>query len=184
MFRNNLELIVGPVCSGKSGELLRRAERYRIAGYKVLLVKPSIDTRSIKIKSRNGIEAQCISVSESEQISPKMLEGVNIIAFDEAQFFADIYDVTKKLLERKYKVLISALDADFNGHPFGSIPLLINLSDSITKLTAICMKCRCEFAIFSQKLRQGGDQIEIGDLDLYEPRCFNCFVPGGIDLCK
>jgi len=181
MFRNNLELILGPVCSGKSGELLRRVDRYRIAGYKVLLIKPNIDTRSITVKSRIGTESKCISIEEGKQLNSEILKGIDIVAFDEAQFLLDIYDVTKQLLENKYKVLISALDADFNGLPFGNVPRLINISDSITKLTAICMKCKCEFAIFSQKLRRGGNQIEIGDLELYEPRCFNCFIPGGSD---
>ena len=180
MHRNNLELILGPVCSGKSAELLRRVDRYQIAGYNILLVKPQIDTRSINIKSRNGQESKCVSVEEGKQIKEDLLTGINIVAFDEAQFFADIYEITKDLLERKIKVLISALDADFNGLPFGNIPRLITLSDSISKLTAICMKCKCEFAIYSQKLRSGGAQIEIGDLELYEPRCLNCFVPGGI----
>jgi len=182
LHRNNLELIVGPVCSGKSAELLRRVDRYKIAGYEVLLVKPQIDTRSINIKSRNGLESKCISVKEGNQVEENLLVGIDIVAFDEAQFFADIYEVSKELLKKKYKVLISALDADFNGMPFGNIPRLINLSDSITKLTAICMKCKCEFAIFSQKLKSGGEQIEVGDLELYEPRCINCFVPGGIDV--
>ena len=60
------------------------------------------------------------------------------------------------------------------------ITKLVNLSDSVQKLTAVCMNCKCDYAIYSQKLKKGGNIIEIGDLGLYEPRCLNCFVPGGI----
>lgn len=184
---NNLELIIGPVCCGKSEELLRRVSRYEIAGYSVLLVKPKIDTRSSTVKSRNGSERSCIELSEPDDIYESMNNFVNdnnrcvdIVAFDEGQFYTDLYEVVKDLLKRKYKVIISALDSDFKGEPFGDITKLVTLSDSVEKLTAICMKCRSDNAIFSQKLKRGGDQIEVGDLELYHPRCINCFVPGGI----
>lgn len=188
MFRNNLELIIGPMFSGKSAELIRRIDRYNIAGYRVLLVKPRIDTRSEHVKSRNGIKLECISLEDISKVydvnislSIKENKKIDIVAFDEAQFFKDSYIVVKDLLQKGFKVIVSALDTDFNGNPFGDITKLVTLSDSITKLTAICMKCRNDFAIFSQKLKKGGNQIEVGDIQLYEPRCLNCFVPGGIE---
>jgi len=185
--RNNLELITGPVCCGKSEELLRKITRYDIAGYNILLVKPVVDTRSNTVKSRNGSERECIEISspddifhEINQYVKKNNKSIDIIAFDEGQFYKDLYRVVKELLLKKYKVLVSALDSDFNGEPFGDITKMVTLSDSVEKLTAVCMKCKCDHAIFSQKLKIGGDQIEVGDLELYQPRCINCFVPGGI----
>lgn len=185
--RNNLELIAGPVCCGKSEELLRRITRYEIAGFNILLVKPQIDTRSSTVKSRNGSERACIEISCPEDIYEKINNYVNknsraidIIAFDEGQFYKDLYRVVKDLLLKKYKVIVSALDSDFNGEPFGDVTKLVTLSDSVEKLTAVCMRCKSDNAIFSQKLKKGGDQIEVGDLELYQPRCINCFVPGGI----
>ena len=68
MLQNNLELIVGPVCSGKSAELIRRVDRYTIAGYQVLLVKPSIDIRSAHIKSRNGTQLKCVILEDASRI--------------------------------------------------------------------------------------------------------------------
>lgn len=185
--RNNLELITGPVCCGKSEELLRKVTRYDIAGYNILLVKPVVDTRSKKVKSRNGSERECIEISSPDDIyeiiehhNKNNIKCVDIIAFDEGQFYKDLYRVVKDLLLKKFKVIVSALDSDFNGEPFGDITKLVTLSDSVEKLTAVCMKCKCDHAIFSQKLKIGGDQIEVGDLELYQPRCINCFVPGGI----
>jgi len=185
--RNNLELITGPVCCGKSEELLRKVTRYDIAGYNVLLVKPEVDTRSSTVRSRNGSEKDCIEIASPDDIfeeinkhEKKTNKNVDIVAFDEGQFYKDLYRVVKELLLNKYKVLVSALDSDFNGEPFGDITKMVTLSDSVEKLTAVCMKCKCDHAIFSQKLRVGGNQIEVGDLELYQPRCINCFVPGGI----
>ena len=185
--RNNLELITGPVCCGKSEELLRRVTRYEIAGYNVLLVKPKVDTRSDTVKSRNGSERNCIEIDNPEGIYEEINTYVeknnrclDIIAFDEGQFYKDLYRVAKDLLLKKFKVIVSALDSDFNGKPFGDITKLVTLSDSVEKLTAVCMVCKCDHAIFSQKLKKGGNQIEVGDLELYQPRCINCFVPGGI----
>jgi len=66
--RNNLELIAGPVCCGKSEELLRRITRYDIAGYNVLLVKPLVDTRSKTVRSRNGSEKECIEIASPDDI--------------------------------------------------------------------------------------------------------------------
>jgi len=185
--RNNLELIAGPVCCGKSEELLRKVTRYEIAGYNILLVKPQVDTRTATIKSRSGSERECVEITspdaiyeEINQYIKKYNRSVDIIAFDEGQFYKDLYRVVKDLLLKKFKVLVSALDSDFNGEPFGDITKMMTLSDSVEKLTAVCMKCKCDHAIFSQKLKKGGSQIEVGDLELYQPRCINCFVPGGI----
>ena len=189
MVRNNLELILGPVCSGKSAELLRRIDRYQIAGHNVLIVKPSIDVRSANIKSRNGTSAKCYNLPKAVDVFDVLVEDAlenntetSIVAFDEAQFFPDIYTTVKDLLHKDFKVLASGLDTDFRGEPFGDMIKLVTLADSITKLTAICMECKCEFAIYSQKLRKGGNQIEVGDLELYQPRCNNCFVAGGLEI--
>lgn len=186
MLDNNLELIIGPMCCGKSAELIKRVDRYSIAGYQVLLMKPNKDTRTSFIESRNGAKIDCWSVENAAEVYDLVIEQadnnkkVDIIAFDEGQFFNDLYHITKDLLQKEFKVIVAALDSDFKGEPFGDVTKLVTLSDSVDKMTAICMKCKKDNAIFSQKLKKGGDQIEIGNLELYQPRCINCFIPGGI----
>ena len=179
--QNRLDLIIGPVCSGKSAELIRRVERFRIADYKVLVIKPEIDTRAVSVKSRTGTEVSCVSLNDlTEVLSYANL--YDVIAIDEAQFFKDLYSVVKFLLkDMKKRVLVSGLDADFNGQIFGEVSQLVSLASSVDRLTAICMVCKNDDAIFSQKLKKGGDQIEIGDLEIYQPRCINCFIPGGLE---
>lgn len=192
MLKNNLELILGPVCSGKSAELIRRIDRYSIAGYNLLVVKPKLDTRSKLIQSRNGSKISCVELTSINDIFDELiklgnnsnpslkLSHIDIIAFDEAQFFKDTYSVIKELINLGYKVLVSALDTDFYGEPFGDVIKLVTLSDDVKKMTSVCMSCKSDNAIFSQKLKVGGSQIEVGDLELYHPRCINCFVPGGV----
>lgn len=184
---NNLELMIGPVCSGKSAELIRRVDRYTIAGYNVLIAKPKIDTRSHLVESRNGNKLICHSFESANDVYDTIVDlslndnkSVDIVAFDEAQFFTGLYPVVHDLLKQEYKVIVSALDSDFNGNPFGDISKLVTLSDTLVRCTGVCMKCYSDNAIFSQKLREGGSQIEIGNLELYQPRCINCFVPGGL----
>lgn len=192
MLKNNLELIIGPVCSGKSAELIRRIDRYSIAGFNLLVVKPKLDTRSKTIQSRNGSKVNCIELSNINDIFDELISlsnktdnstksnYIDIIAFDEAQFFKNTYSVIKELINLGYKVLASALDTDFYGEPFGDIIKLVTLSDDVKKVTSVCMSCKSDNAIFSQKLKIGGSQIEVGDLELYHPRCINCFIPGGV----
>lgn len=184
---NNLELIIGPVCSGKSSELIRRIDRYAIAGYSVLVLKPKVDTRSSKVEARNGRKIACVSISNVSEIYDAIVDfsldndtSVDIIALDEAQFFSDSFTVIKDLLHKGFKVIVSALDSDYNGESFGDITKLVILSDSVLKMTGICMSCLSDNAIYSQKLRKGGNQIEIGNLELYHPRCISCFIPGGM----
>jgi len=184
---NNLELIIGPVCSGKSAELIRRVDRYTIAGYNVLIAKPKVDTRSIHVESRNGNRLSCYALDSAEEVRDSIVDlalnenqNIDIVAFDEAQFFPGLYKVVLSLLKQEYKVIISALDSDFNGKPFGDVTKLVTLSDNLSRVTAVCMKCKSDNAIFSQKLKIGGSQIEIGNLELYHPRCLNCFIPGGV----
>lgn len=189
MFKNNLELIIGPVCSGKSAELIRKINRYQIAGFNVVMIKPKIDKRSNNIKSRNGSEISCYEIEWPDEIYKVITEHesnnenineVKIIALDEAQFYSNLYPIIKDLILKGYKVVVSALDSDFKGEPFGDIIKLIILSDTVVKLTSVCMECKNDNAIFSQKLKLGGKQIEVGDLELYHPRCINCFIPGGL----
>lgn len=181
----NLEVIFGCVASGKSEEFIRRIKRHEIAGHSVIVFKPDIDTRTENIKSRNGIEINCEPIhSNVDKLLTERrfnFDGYDVIAFEEAQFFKNLYSfIDFLLLRHKHKIIVSGLLTDFNNNFFGDIYKLIKLSTNITHLKAICMKCKNENAIFSQKLTKGGPQIEVGDLEKYEPRCYKCFIPGGI----
>jgi thymidine kinase len=171
--------------SGKSEELIRRAKRVAIARKKVAIVKPAIDTRyghrRVSSHDGNSLEAHPIDQGRPEDIITLVAEAdVDVVAIDEAQFFGpEVIPVVQKLVGAGRRVIVAGLDMDFAGRPFGSMPALMALSDEVTKLKAICVKCG-EPACFNQRLINGRPAaiddpiIVIGGKESYEARCRRC----------
>lgn len=180
-----IEVIIGSMYSGKTGEFLRRIERAEYAKQKVLVFKPKIDNRYSQdhVVSHNGLKHEAIVTSIPNVILNHSLnEDIkpDIVAIDEAQFFTiDLYDKLDTLSRNGIKVIVNGLDNDFKGTPFPTmVPLLFNC-DSLTKLTAIC-SCGDE-AIYNQRVVNGlpvtsGNVIQVGGTESYEARCRNCFI--------
>lgn len=187
---SRLEVITGPMFSGKTEELLRRISREEIAGRKVIIFKPRIDTRysESKVKSHNGAEKYCFVVDDSYKIHELLtnsFEDVDVVGIDEAQFFDSVLvDVVVTASYNNKKVIISGLDKDFSLENFGSIPRLMVLADRVDKLTAVCNKCGSDDASFTQRLVGGkpanfdGPTILVGGTESYEARCRDCFEEG------
>jgi thymidine kinase len=185
-----LEVITGPMFAGKTEELLRRVERARIARKNAVLFKPKLDTRyaSDRVVTHNGQSLPCyilptsISPSTFPQCVPQgLLENVDVVAFDEAQFFGQEFPALCETLVRMGKrVIVAGLDLDFRGEPFGPMPALLALADEVLKLTAVCTICGNP-ATRSQRLINGkpateGPLVLVGGLESYEPRCREHFV--------
>ena len=177
--RGWIEVICGSMFSGKTEELIRRLKRAKIANLKTEIFKPAIDVRydEIKIVSHDENAIQSTPVDNSQQIL--LLAGdVDVVGIDEAQFFDEgITDVCEQLALQGIRVIVAGLDMDFTGKPFGQIPALLAIADYITKLHAICVKCG-NIANISYRKSADKDQILIGELDAYEPRCRNCYHLG------
>lgn len=178
------EIITGPMSCGKTEELLRRIRRAIIAKKKVKVISPAIDTREHGdyIKSRNGMFLEAVKVKNSLQILSEVKEEDQIVAIDELQFFdEDIVKVITELMNKGKKVIGSGLDLDFKGEPFGQIPQLLAIATRVDKLTAVCMKCGCDFATRTQRLIDGmpadknSPTIMIGGDETYEARCVKCY---------
>lgn len=177
-----IELIVGPMFSGKSEELIRRIKRSIIANQKVIVFKPSIDNRyeKDKIVSHNGIKIEALIVNDPWEIYQKS-QNFDVIGIDEAQFFDNqLIEVVEKLADNGKRVIIAGLDQDFRGEPFSIIPHLMAIADSVDKLHAICVICGA-VATKSQRLINGkpapynSPTIVIGANEIYQPRCRKCF---------
>ncbi|MDD3150233.1 MAG: thymidine kinase [Candidatus Gastranaerophilales bacterium] len=177
-------MITGPMSCGKTEELLRRLKRAAIAGKKIKVFSPSLDTRILGnvIKSRNGTCQDAIKVNNSYEILSHIKDTDQIIAIDELQFFdKNIVLVIKKLIKNNKKVIGTGLDLDFKEEPFGSMPELLVYADKVDKLTAICMKCGSEYGVRTQRLIDGepadksSPLIMIGGDETYEARCLNCY---------
>ena len=157
-----LEMIVGPMFSGKSEELIRRVRRAMIAEQQVQLFYPAQDSRVQRghIVSRNGLN---INADQAEHIAEcrKHLHALprlpDVVGFDEAQFFdGDLVALVDELLAQEVRVIVAALDLDFAGRPFGlAIPHLLAIADRVDKLTAVCTVCGSEAAVRTQRLVDG-----------------------------
>jgi thymidine kinase len=171
-----IEVITGPMFSGKTEELIRRLKRAQLANQKIEIYKPIIDTRfsNSDVVSHNALSISAIAVKSSQEI---LLSNSNttVIGIDEAQFFdAGIIEVCNTLANNGKRIIIAGLDMDFKGQPFGSIPQLASIAEYVTKLNAICMQCG-DLAHFSHRKSKTTDLIELGEQTNYEPLCRMCF---------
>lgn len=193
-----IEVITGPMFSGKSEELIRQLKRATYAKQKILAIKPGIDTRNetpdivtrVMKAAENLFEPSdkfpASPIHAQEELKNLMSdEQPDILAADEAQFFEEwFYEFIENLkLNRKdlcLKIVIAGLDMDAWGEPFGPMPKLLAIADIVRKETAVCFKCKNPnaTATMTQKLsHSNGSHIEIGDAELYEARCLNCWTP-------
>ena len=178
------EIITGPMSCGKTEELLKRIRRCEIAGKKIKVFSPAIDTREQGnyIKSRNGLTADAIKVERAAQILKFVKSDDEVVAIDELQFFdSGIVKVITILMNQGKKVIGSGLELDFKAEPFGSMPELMCIATKADKLHAVCMKCGCEHATRTQRLIDGkpadknSPLIMIGGDESYEARCIKCY---------
>jgi thymidine kinase len=171
-----IEVVCGSMFSGKTEELIRRMRRAQIANLKVEIFKPTIDTRYDveDVVSHNDTRIRSTPVENSQHIL-LMCEGVDVIGIDEAQFFdIEMPNVAETLALKGIRVIVAGLDMDFNKNPFGPMPAILAKADYITKLHAICVQCG-DIANYSYRKTASDEQVLLGELDIYEPRCRTCF---------
>lgn len=180
-----LEVICGPMFSGKTEELLRRLRREEVAGNSVILFKPQIDTRydPESVVTHSGATMMSRNIVWTSDLEERV-EGFDVVGIDEAQFLDDQLPFYINNLLKNRKFIISGLDKDFTTADFGSIPRLMVLADKVDKLTAVCNKCGADDASFTQRLVNGepakfdGPTILVGGTEQYEARCRECFEEG------
>lgn len=174
-----IEVIVGPMFSGKSEELIRRLRRAEIARKRVQIFKPVIDDRYSKngIVSHSGLEIQSDTVADADEIVRKVNLLTEVVGIDEGQFLGPgLVTVCQKLAEAGKRVIVSGLDMDYLGRPFEPMPTLLTVSEEITKLLAICIRCGNP-AVHTQRLVHSDELIVVGAKGMYEARCRRCFEP-------
>ena len=176
-----LELIVGPMFSGKSEELIRRVTRAFIAKQSVQVFKPALDTRydAVSIASHNGRTLAATTVRDAQGMRSHLEPQTQVVAIDEGQFLGhELVTLALELADEGKRVLIAGLDLDFRGEPFGPMPQLLARSESVAKLTAIC-KCgsaatRTQRLIGDHPAHFDDPIILVGAAERYEPRCRAC----------
>jgi thymidine kinase len=174
-----IEVIVGPMFSGKSEELIRRLRRAEIGKQRVQIFKPVIDQRYAKngIVSHSGLEIASELVATGSDILAQVAPRTEVVGVDEAQFLGEsVVDACVKLADLGKRVIVSGLDTDFMGRPFEPMPRMLAVAEEITKLLAICMQCGNP-AVHTQRLVASEELIVVGAGGMYEARCRRCFEP-------
>ena len=174
-----IEVVVGPMFSGKSEELIRRLRRAEFARQRVQIFKPSIDQRyaANEIVSHSGLGIASDNVSSASEIMDKVQPRTEVIGIDEAQFLGEeVVDVCTKLANLGKRVIVAGLDTDYLGRPFEPMPRLLAIAEEITKLLAICVRCGNP-AVHTQRLVESEELVVVGASGIYEARCRRCFEP-------
>ena len=164
-----IEVICGSMFSGKTEELLRRVKRAKIAKQKIKIFKPKKDVRYDKKKvishDQNSIKSK--PVSNPGKII-KLSEKFEVIGIDEAQFFDDsLVDVCNELANLGKRVIVSGLDMDYTGKPFGPMPNLLAIAEYVTKVHAVCSKSG-KMASYTHRIVESDDLILLGDTKKYQ----------------
>jgi thymidine kinase len=174
--QGSLEVICGPMFSGKSEELIRRIKRAIIAKQKVQVFKPALDDRydASAIASHSQRKHEAIPVKDTLELARHLDPDAEVVALDEVQFMDEgLIPIIEDLANRGVRVIVGGLDLDSNGEAFGIMPLLLARAEYVTKLQAICMVCGA-LAGRTQRLARTGGQVLVGAAEAYEARCRHC----------
>jgi thymidine kinase len=172
-FSGSVEVVCGPMFSGKTEELIRRVKRAQIAKQRVQIFKPAMDTRYAEeeVVSHSSLAIKAEPVETSIDILMRLKDSTRVVAIDEIQFFDEnIVTVVTKLAARGCRVICAGLDLDYRAQPFGPMPELLAIADEVTKIHAVCTVCGAH-AVRSQRLSKSKDQVLLGEKDAYEARC-------------
>ncbi len=175
-----IEVICGPMFSGKSEELIRRLRRAMIARKRVAVFKPKIDDRysAEEIVSHGDLRMESQVISDAGEMLERIDWRAEVVGVDEANFMGpSLVEVAGRLADSGKQVIIAGLDTDYLGRPFAPIPDLLAQAESITKTLAVCVRCGNP-AKHTQRLRGSDDLIVVGANEMYEARCRRCFEPG------
>ncbi|WP_041433776.1 thymidine kinase [Thermus sp. CCB_US3_UF1] len=177
-----IEVIAGPMFSGKSEELIRRVKRALIARQRVLVFKPRLDNRYGEghVVSHDGERVEAIPIARAEEMEAYLKPLPQVVAVDEVQFLdRALLPLVERLAQEGVRVILAGLDLDFRGEPFGLMPELLARAEFVEKLTAICPRCgapatRTQRLVDGKPARYTDPIILVGAQEHYEPRCRAC----------
>ena len=172
-----LKIIIGPMFSGKTTELIRIYNRYKAAELKVLAINYKDDIRyhSTLMSTHNKQMIPSINCKTLSEIDYDDIQNYDIILINEGQFFEDIYKYVDILVNKLNKrVYVCGLDGDFQRKKFGHIFDIIPIADDIIKIKGICNKCKMNDSIFTYRKVNNKEQKIIGN-DIYLGLCRKCY---------
>lgn len=183
-----LDIILGPMFSCKTTELLRRLSTVTEVGLKVLYINNVIDDRNTQdvfsthnkqLKQKLSRTMKMTSVKRLEE-ADSLVDVVNIVGIDEAHFFDDLSKVIEWVEVKQKRVIIVSLDGDWQRCKIGKIYDLIPLCDTVTKLSAYCISCaksgKLVNGLFSCRVVNDNNTILVGGNDKYQAVCRECYL--------
>ena len=171
-----IEVVCGSMFSGKTEELIRRLKRAQFANQVIAIFKPAVDNRysDVEVVSHDFHKITSYPIADPAEML-KIGPDVEVVGIDEAQFFdSSLVDVCQQLANRGVRVIVAGLDTDYLGKPFGPMPQLMAVAEDVQKVHAICVKCG-NLANHSHRLSKSRDLVVLGEKDIYEPLCRDCY---------
>lgn len=184
----SLDLVIGSMYSGKSTELFRRVRTMSSIGMHVIVINSAIDNRyddANVCATHYGDKIHAVKISKLLNLTSRFIVNAangnplpDVVAIDEAQFFDDLYDAVKILVDQLHlSVIVGGLVGDYNRNHFGEIHRLLPLADDVKMCRAYCYLCRDQTrASFTKRIRGGQKQIEVGSCDQYIAVCRRCYL--------
>lgn len=179
--RGFVEVVVGPMYSGKTEELVRRMVRRVYGKQNVLLCTKDTRYGHGVTVSHAGRKMESCYVEKAEDILALDLSNVSVIGIDEGQFFGPrLMEVCLELSYRGKIVYVAALDMDYLEKPFENVAYLMAVAESVTKLAAVCVLCGKDATRSHRKIRSTERVLE-GDSESYEALCRPCYLESSSD---
>lgn len=177
-----VEVITGPMFSGKTEELIRRLKRAVYGKERVQVFKPALDVRydELAVVSHSRLKLVATPIAKAEEIESRLDVAAKVVGIDEVQFLGPaVVPVVESLAKRGLRVICAGLDLDYEGKPFEPMPQLLALAEYVTKELAICVVCGNP-AARSQRLSLSRERVVVGAAGDYEARCRRCHVPAPV----
>ena len=174
----SLEIVIGPMFSGKSSHAMAFVRRQRAIGKSVIVIKPDIDTRYSQdnvMVTHNNEQIPCKVWPTDRPLTPvySIIEN-EFIVIEEAQFFKGLYSFVQYVLKAYNRhILVVGLDGDATQNKFGEVLDCIPYAKSVTKLCALCAECRDgTLAPFTKRTGHMEAQVDVGGNEKYIPVCW------------
>lgn len=168
----DINVFTGPMKSGKSQKIINEAYRQKIAGKKIQMFKPKIDTRDYQcVADRNGNKLMAVNIQDVDEIENY---DADVYIIDEFQFLKGNVNVIQNMASKGKKFFIAGLNLTAEKKPFGKMGDLMCVSDNVQMLTSICEICKNDNAIYTYCKEEKTGDILVGDSQ-YIPVCRNCY---------
>jgi thymidine kinase len=145
----------------------------------VVAFKPFIDERysSNEIVTHSGLRWPARVVRTGDEMIERLLADAtqpDVVALDEAFMLSGAADALIWLYRQGVSVVVSTLDMSSKCVPFPEVTKMMPWATEIRKCSAVCTLCGADAYYSHRKTIDPDDDVWVGGLDIYDPRCLRC----------